>query len=96
MSANTESTERQRYSKYCWKYQWCAKIVIDVICLPCSTLKQKIQELSSRPEPRKKAPSPIVEAPKAKVIVEQVPSPEVATLQQAVATLRYCPELQPV
>lgn len=54
----------------------------------CSSLKQKIQELSSRPAP-KKTPTPPAEPPKPKVIIEQVPTADVIGLQQTVATVRW-------
>ena len=51
-----------------------------------SSLKQKVQELSSRPAAKK---SPPVTEPKPKVIIEQVPTADVVGLQQTVATVRY-------
>ena len=64
------------------------QVVIKMMIFFFSSLKQKVQELSSRPA-QKKTPTPPSEPPKPKVIIEQVPTADVVGLQHTVATVRY-------
>ena len=64
------------------------QVLIEMMIFFFSSLKQKVQELSSRPA-QKKTPTPPSEPPKPKVIIEQVPTADVVGLQHTVATVRY-------